>query len=218
MNVNVALVSIDEWSNRGTMIHLQTWFNSIERSKIHSPRDPPKPSHFSPFLSTMMIHHTNALFVALVALWTSSTVNSWVVVPVSSTGIAARPSSTRPPTTTTALEMVDMANGQMSFDRVCREWRCKYTGDKTDSKSLEAIAAVVDEYIGQIKSASADITVNRLVCGACLDFKLMMTVPLSDFGPWEAKGFAPESEFLRKIAAIPGVSQVETQTITNMVI
>jgi hypothetical protein len=162
----------------------------------------------------MMIHRTNALFVALVALLTSSTVNSWVVVPVSSTGIAARPSSTR----TTAISMVDMANGQMSFDRVCREWRCKYTGDKTDSKSLEAIAAVVDEYIGQIKSASADITVNRLVCGACLDFKLMMTVPLSDFGPWEAKGFAPESEFLRKIAAIPGVSQVETQTITNMVI
>ena len=60
------------------------------------------------------------------------------------------------------------------------------------------------------------MTVNRLVCGGCLDFKLMMTVPLADFGPWEEKGFEPESEFLEKITAIEGVSQVETQTITNM--
>lgn len=113
---------------------------------------------------------------------------------------------------------VDLANGAMSFDRVCREWRCKYTGDKTDSESLEAISNVLDEYLPQIKEVSSDTTVNRLVCGACLDFKLMMTVPLEDFGPWEEKGFPPEAEFLEKIKAIDGVSQVETQTITNMVI
>jgi hypothetical protein len=41
---------------------------------------------------------------------------------------------------------------------------------------------------------------------------------LADFGPWEASGFAPEGEFLEKLKAIDGVSQVETQTITNMVI
>jgi hypothetical protein len=29
-------------------------------------------------------------------------------------------------------------------------------------------------------------------------------------------GYAPEEEFVEKIKAIPGVSQVETQTITNM--
>lgn len=111
---------------------------------------------------------------------------------------------------------VDLANGAMSFDRVCREWRCKYTGDKSDSESLEAIAKVVDEYLPEIKKVSDDATVNRLVCGSCLDFKLMTTVPLDDFGPWEEKGFAPEAEFLEKIKAIDGVSQVETQTITNM--
>jgi hypothetical protein len=117
---------------------------------------------------------------------------------------------------TTALNDVPLANGSMSFNRVCREWRCKYTGNKSDSESLEAIAKVVDEYLPQIKGVSKDMTVNRLVCGSCLDFKLMMTVPLDDFGPWEEKGYEPESEFLEKIKAIEGVSQVETQTITNM--
>ena len=116
----------------------------------------------------------------------------------------------------TACQMVDLANGAMSFDRVCREWRCKYTGDKATSESLESIAKVVDEYLPEIKGVSSDIKVNRLVCGSCLDFKLMMTVPLEDFGPWEEKGFAPEADFLAKLKDIEGVSQIETQTITNM--
>eukprot|EP00553_Chaetoceros_curvisetus_P005090 CAMPEP_0204613442 /NCGR_PEP_ID=MMETSP0717-20131115/1408_1 /ASSEMBLY_ACC=CAM_ASM_000666 /TAXON_ID=230516 /ORGANISM="Chaetoceros curvisetus" /LENGTH=115 /DNA_ID=CAMNT_0051625863 /DNA_START=149 /DNA_END=497 /DNA_ORIENTATION=- len=89
-------------------------------------------------------------------------------------------------------------------------------GDKATSESLEAVAKVVDEYLPTIKGISSDITVNRLVCGGCLDFKLMMTVPLEDFGPWEESGYAPEADFLAAISAIEGVSQVETQTITNM--
>ena len=115
-----------------------------------------------------------------------------------------------------ALNSVPLANGAMSFDKVCREWRCKYTGDKSDSESLEAIAGVVEEYLPNIKQVSPDVKVNRLVCGSCLDFKLMITVPLDDFGPWEENGFYPETEVLDKISAIDGVSQVETQTITNM--
>lgn len=85
----------------------------------------------------------------------------------------------------TALADVPLANGAMSFNRVCREWRCKYEGDKSTSESLEAIAKVVDELLPEIKKASKDATVNRLVCGSCLDFKLMTTVPLEDYGKWE---------------------------------
>lgn len=116
----------------------------------------------------------------------------------------------------TSLADVPLANGAMSFNRVCREWRCKYDGDKSTSESLEAISKVVDEYLPELKKLSDGVTVNRLVCGGCLDFKLMTTVPLDDFGAWEDSGYAPEAEFLEKIKAIPGVSQVETQTITNM--
>ena len=108
------------------------------------------------------------------------------------------------------ISAVPLANGAMSFDRVCREWRCKvlmchlddyrivftqtyyltsccityvyiwfqYTGDKATSESLEKVSALVEEYLPQIKAVSKDATVNRLVCGACLDFKLMTTVSL----------------------------------------
>ena len=95
--------------------------------------------------------------------------------------VATRSAAFAPTTTNTftrnmSSNAVPLANGAMSFDRVCREWRCKYTGDKATSESLEEISKLVDEYLPQIKAASKDVTVNRLVCGACLDFKLMTTV------------------------------------------
>jgi hypothetical protein len=113
-------------------------------------------------------------------------------------------------------EPVPLANGSMSFDRVCREIRCKYEGDKATSKSLEEIGKVVAEYLPAIKAVSPDMKVNRMVCGGCLDFKLQMTVGLDAFGPWDGEGFPPEAEILAKLKEIKGVSQVETQTLTNM--
>lgn len=155
-----------------------------------------------------------AVVLFVTAASTLSSVSAFApALPVSMTTTTAATTST-----TTQLRDVPLANGSMSFNRVCREWRCKYTGDKATSESLEAIAKVVEEYLPEIKKTSKDSTVNRLVCGACLDFKLMITVPLADYGPWEEAGHAPEAAFLEKIKAIPGVSQVETQTITNMIV
>ena len=112
--------------------------------------------------------------------------------------------------------MPELANGKMSFDRVCREWRCKYQGDKTTSPSLAAIADALEQVLPKLKALGPETTVNRLVCGSCLDFKLQTTVPLAVFPDWEANDFEPEAEFLEKLKAIDGVSLVETQTITNM--
>jgi hypothetical protein len=108
--------------------------------------------------------------------------------PIKSSSIQAfAPIATPVRHSTTALNDVPLANGAMSFNRVCREWRCKYDGDKDTSASLEAISKVVDEYLPELKKISDDVTVNRLICGGCLDFKLMTTVPLADFGPWEER-------------------------------
>ena len=37
------------------------------------------------------------------------------------------------------------------FAGVCREWRCKYEGDKATSASLEACSKVLDEYLPELK-------------------------------------------------------------------
>lgn len=57
---------------------------------------------------------------------------------------------------------------------------------------------------------------DRVVCGGCLDFKVVTSLDADNFGKWEAGDFKPEASFLDKLKAIDGVSLVETQTYTLM--
>jgi hypothetical protein len=56
----------------------------------------------------------------------------------------------------------------------------------------------------------------RVVCGGCLDFKVVVSLTADAFGEWEKTKFEPEEAFIAKLKGIKGVSQVETQTYTIM--
>ena len=58
--------------------------------------------------------------------------------------------------------------------------------------------------------------VKRVVCGGCLDFKIITALDAGAFGAWEGAEFAPEKEFLEEAAKIEGITTVETQTYTFM--
>ena len=58
------------------------------------------------------------------------------------------------------------------------------------------------------------VSVQRVVCGGCQDFKVIAKLEAAKFADWEAAAFAPEAEFLKEVEAIPGVKKVETQTFT----
>ena len=47
-----------------------------------------------------------------------------------------------------------------------------------------------------------------MVCGGCLDFKVVTSLDVESFGAWEEGKFAPEEKFLEKIKAIPGITEV----------
>ena len=100
----------------------------------------------------------------------------------------------------------------VSFDTIAREWRCKWSEDG-DKASLSSAQKVLDKYLPQMKARGS---VQRTVCGGCLDFKVNTSMGAEDFGKWEADGFAPESEFLAELGAIDGITSVETQTFTLM--
>uniref|UniRef100_A0A7S1I8C1 Uncharacterized protein n=1 Tax=Eutreptiella gymnastica TaxID=73025 RepID=A0A7S1I8C1_9EUGL len=104
--------------------------------------------------------------------------------------------------------MKEKAPGVM-FNRVAREWRCKWE----DDAALTACQKVLDEHLYSLKGRTGS-RVQRVVCGGCKDFKVVTSVPASDFGMWEDEDFTPESAFLKQLKAIPGVSQVETQMYT----
>jgi hypothetical protein len=101
----------------------------------------------------------------------------------------------------------------VEFDTIAREWRCKWSADN-DKKSLQEAQKLLSEYLSVIKVVDGVKSVQRVVCGGCLDFKVMIALEQPKFGSWSDQEFAPEKEFLAKLEAIEGISTVETQTYT----
>lgn len=110
--------------------------------------------------------------------------------------------------------MVKITDG-VEFDTVAREWRCKWSPDD-DKKSLQELQKALDEAVVELKTVDGVKSVQRVVCGGCMDFKVITALPESKFGDWEKAKFAPEESFLAKIKALDGVTEVETQTYTLM--
>jgi hypothetical protein len=110
--------------------------------------------------------------------------------------------------------MVTITEG-VEFDTIAREWRCKWSPD-ADKKSLQEAQKLLGSVLADIKSVDGVEKVQRVVCGSCLDFKVITSLPADKYGAWEANKFAPEPTFLEKLEAIDGITQVETQTYTLM--
>eukprot|EP00526_Cylindrotheca_closterium_P022228 CAMPEP_0113621942 /NCGR_PEP_ID=MMETSP0017_2-20120614/11230_1 /TAXON_ID=2856 /ORGANISM="Cylindrotheca closterium" /LENGTH=112 /DNA_ID=CAMNT_0000531733 /DNA_START=124 /DNA_END=462 /DNA_ORIENTATION=+ /assembly_acc=CAM_ASM_000147 len=103
----------------------------------------------------------------------------------------------------------------VEFDTVAREWRCKWSPDN-DKKSLQEAQKLLNDVLKDIKAVDGVKDVQRVVCGGCMDFKVITSLAGDKFGDWETAKFAPEEQFLEKLKAIDGISLVETQTFTLM--
>jgi hypothetical protein len=103
----------------------------------------------------------------------------------------------------------------VSFDTIAREWRCKWSADN-DKQSLQEAQKLLDSVLAEIKQVDGCKGVQRVVCGGCLDFKVITSLSSDKFGDWQGKEFAPEVDFLEKLKKIDGISTVETQTYTLM--
>jgi hypothetical protein len=77
-----------------------------------------------------------------------------------------------------------------------------------------AAQAKLEEVLADVSSLEGVVSVQRVVCGGCHDFKVITKLPEKAFKDWEAAKFAPEAAFLDALKAIPGITAVETQTYT----
>mmetsp|Transcript_5060 Transcript_5060/g.5184 ORF Transcript_5060/g.5184 Transcript_5060/m.5184 type:complete len:113 (+) Transcript_5060:70-408(+) len=103
----------------------------------------------------------------------------------------------------------------VNFDTVAREWRMKWSSDN-GSKSLQEAQKALDAVLPIIKALDGFKSVQRVVCGGCLDFKVVISLNAEKYGPWGESAFAPEESFLAAVKAIEGITVVETQTYTLM--
>jgi hypothetical protein len=109
-------------------------------------------------------------------------------------------------------ESIQICEG-VEFDKIAREWRCKWSPDNDKAALVEAQKAL-ESVLSDVKKVDGVLGVERVVCGGCLDFKVVTTLPAEKFGAWEEKGFAPEAAFIAKLEGIDGITVVETQTYT----
>ena len=89
---------------------------------------------------------------------------------------------------------------------------CQYLNDVVYFELFVKMKIVLAE----VKAVPGVKAVQRVVCGGCLDFKIITSLDAENFGKWEAAKFAPEETFLAKLKAIDGITAVETQTFTLM--
>ena len=107
---------------------------------------------------------------------------------------------------------VTIAEG-VEFDTVAREWRCKWSPDDEKASLVEAQKAL-ESVLDEVKGVDGVKGVERIVCGGCLDFKVITSLGADEFGAWEEAGFKPEADFVAKLKDIDGISMIETQTFT----
>jgi hypothetical protein len=102
----------------------------------------------------------------------------------------------------------------VKFDNIAREWRCKWAADNDYSRQLTAAQDALSDVLADVSALEGVQSVQRVVCGGCFDFKVVIKLTAAAFGDWEKAGFEPEKAFLGALGGIKGISAIETQTYT----
>lgn len=103
---------------------------------------------------------------------------------------------------------------KIQFGHIAREWRMKYAENDLKGGAVSLDKIVKEKYLAEIKKIDGFVSIQRVVCGGCNDFKLIVTLKADKFGEWEAKKFAPEEAFLDDAKKIEGITSIESQNFT----
>jgi hypothetical protein len=63
----------------------------------------------------------------------------------------------------------------VEFDTIAREWRLKWSPDD-DKKSLASVQQSLALFLPAIKNIGGVKSVQRIVCGGCLDYKVYLLI------------------------------------------
>lgn len=71
----------------------------------------------------------------------------------------------------------------VEFDTIAREWRMKWSPDH-DKKSLQQVQETLNKFTTSLKQIDGVKSVQRIVCGGCLDYKVIVSLSADKFGAW----------------------------------
>ena len=74
----------------------------------------------------------------------------------------------------------------ITYNQVAREWRCKWS-DQDGKKSLQECQRVLEDVVvPALRQVHGLLSVQRIVCGDCKDFKIVCKLGLDGFDDWAA--------------------------------
>ena len=79
-------------------------------------------------------------------------------------------------------KMITITDG-VEFDTIAREWRLKWSPDD-DKKSLASVQQTLVVFLPALKAINGVKSVQRIVCGGCLDYKVIISLPAEKFAEW----------------------------------
>ena len=87
--------------------------------------------------------------------------------------------------TMVSRKMATITTG-VEFDTIAREWRLKWSAD-SDKKSLADVQATLNKYTASLKGVDGVKSVQRVVCGGCHDYKVIVALPADKWAAWVSK-------------------------------
>eukprot|EP00931_Biecheleriopsis_adriatica_P096418 TRINITY_DN70071_c0_g1_i1.p1 TRINITY_DN70071_c0_g1~~TRINITY_DN70071_c0_g1_i1.p1 ORF type:complete len:159 (-),score=35.54 TRINITY_DN70071_c0_g1_i1:63-539(-) len=103
---------------------------------------------------------------------------------------------------------------EVHFNSLAREWRCKWSIDDRKRSLTECQKVLEEVAVPALRKVRGLLGVQRVVCGECQDFKVIIKMGLDAFEDWAATNFYPEVEVIQDLYCIEGVSKVEVQTFS----
>eukprot|EP00954_Amorphochlora_amoebiformis_P013222 1038112-Amorphochlora_amoeboformis.AAC.1 len=80
-----------------------------------------------------------------------------------------------------------------------------------DNNTRSRNSQVLNSVKKELKEVKGVKSVQRVVCGGCLDYKVVVAVDAESFKGWSEDKFVPEEKFLEAVGKISGVSKIECQ-------
>lgn len=80
------------------------------------------------------------------------------------------------------LSMIEITTG-VEFNTIAREWRLKWSPDD-NKKSLASVQQTLVVFTNALKKIDGVKSVQRIVCGGCLDYKVITALSADKYAAW----------------------------------
>ena len=109
------------------------------------------------------------------------------------------------------LKLRQQAPG-IRYDTVAREWRCKVASRDALGEAQQAW----QPFVAEVVRIPGVVRVQRLCCGTCLDFRILVSVREDAYSNWKETNHHPEKEVLGALRARVGCFDVQSQLLSIM--